>query len=60
MHQALLETLRLGYAAEGGDLASLQGRDLEPLSGKHIFEVKRVMNAFDNARARVELRNQTP
>ena len=47
--EALLEAFGLGDAAERGDLAPLERVQPETLAGKHIFEIQRVMNTFDDA-----------
>src|SRR5439155_172040 len=53
--QALLETFRLGNAAERGDFPALDPFQVVPLAGEYVFKVERVMHALDDARVRVEL-----
>ena len=47
--EALLETFRLGDAAQRRDFFPLQQFQALPFAGENVFEIKRVMNAFDDS-----------
>jgi len=52
--QALLETFGLGDRAEGSDFAGFEKLEAKALAREDVFEVKRVVNAFDEAGGGVE------
>src|SRR5438876_1809355 len=47
--EALLEALGLGDAAERSDFFSFDQLDPDPVRAEDIFEIERLMDAFDNA-----------
>src|SRR5262249_28172196 len=57
--QALFETLGLGYPAQGSDFATLDQVQTATLAGKNVLEIKRVMNALDDAGAGIVSRDAT-
>src|SRR5262249_31774010 len=54
-HQALLEAHRLGDPAERGDLPPFDPFQPSALAGEDVLEIKRMMDAFDDPGAWVEL-----
>src|SRR5260221_9276344 len=57
-NQALLKTLRLRDPAQRRHLPAREQFETMPLTGKDILEIKWSVNALDNPRARILLRDQ--
>ena len=57
--EASFEALRLGDAAERGDLLLLEQFQVVALAGEDVLKIKRVMHALDDPGVRVELRAAT-
>ena len=57
LHQTLFEALRLGNATEGGHSAAFQNLQPRSLPRENVLQVERMMDALDDPRGRIELRN---
>src|SRR6185437_554117 len=55
--EVMLKTFRLRDAAERSDLAALDEAEVRALAREHVFEIKRVMHAFYDARAGIKFRD---
>src|SRR6266404_1860265 len=60
LNQALLEAFRLRNSAERRDLSTFHPVQGYPLACEHIFQIKGVMNAFNQSGGLIELRNPAP
>jgi len=56
--QPALEALRLGDAAQGGDVAPLEEVQLQAFAGEYIFEVQRVMDTLNDAGGRIDVQGR--
>src|SRR5207247_1207279 len=60
VHQAALEALRLGDAAQCPDFAAFEHFQSGALAGEHVLQIQRVVNALDNAGPGIELGDAPP
>src|SRR6266404_4868604 len=57
LHQTLFEALRLSNTTEGGHPAASQNLQSRSLPGENVLQIQRVMDALNDPRGRIELRN---